>query len=394
MISTGSKSKDRLHLRSATEVHWIGLNRNWAEKRRLHAVLSVLPTILNISILSLSFADVNEAQQAIIFGLSTLRTLVVRACRFHPSTKPLPFSHVTALTLANTNMQTSHRLLTILATTVETLEIDYLDSTIGPILILQGGLIQFPKLSAISMRTLQYGIGLAISSTFKRYTSITTLHILFYLDLSQMSLEDSDLPALRSVKCRHDLAMRLIPNRPVRTFVEVRTSRHTGPWRLLNALSKTNAWITNLKVSVSEQFYSLLPYLATSLPHLEQLTLRYIRCGVPWLEASSPDRHPWQPPYNPPGAEAVILPKLKWVTFWVDLNQFHTNWRAEWSRTKYFCPALEVFECLCPADYGDHFDFGQLSEPDRAWKTRRLPDGTWEQQGPPPIPAQKLHTAP
>ena len=56
-------------------------------------------------------------------------------------------------------MQTNCRLLTILATTVETL-----DGTVGS--ILQDGLIDFPKLSAISMRTLQYGVGLAVSSTF------------------------------------------------------------------------------------------------------------------------------------------------------------------------------------------------------------------------------------
>ena len=400
VISTGWKSKDRLHLHSATEVHWIGLKHTWAEKRRFHAVLSVLSTIPNISSLSLYFADINEAQQATIFGLSTLRTLMVHSCRFHPSTKPLPSSHVTALKLANTDMQTSRRLLTILASTVETLEVYYFDGTIGS--ILQDGLIVFPKLSAISMRTLQYGIGLAISHTFKRYTSITTICILFYFDLSELSLDDSDLPALRSLKCRNDLAMRLIPKRPVKTFVEVRSSHDTGPWMLLNALSKTNARITNLKISVSDHFSSLLPSLATSLLHLEQLTLKCFSGGVPWLGASSPDHLSWQPPNSPPGAEAVILPKLKWVTIWVDLDQFkHTNRCFEWSRTKCFipvCPALEVFECLCSSYYGLRFDFGQPSEPDRAWKTRRLPDGTWERQVPPPIPtllpAKKLHAAP
>ena len=388
VISTGWKSKDRLHLRSATEVHWSCRKHNWTEKRRLQAVLSVLPTIPNIRLLSLYDADINFAQQAIIFGVSTLRTLDVHSCRFHPSTKPLPLPHVTELRLTNTDMQTTRRLLTILATTVETLEVGHLDGTIGP--ILQAGLIELPKLSAISMRRLQYGIRLAISSTFKRHTSITTICILFHFDLSGMSFDDSDLPALRSLQCRDNLAMRLIPKRPVTTFVEVRAPHEEGPWMLLNVLSETSVRITNLKISVSHHFSSLLSSLAASLPDLEQLTLKCFHNGVPWLGASSPDVLSWQPSHNPPGAAAVTLPKLKWVIIWVDHHQFkYTNWPSELLRKMYFipvCPALEVFECLSFSFYSFRADFGQPCEPDRAWKTQRLPDGSWEPQGPPPTP--------
>ena len=348
-------------------------------------MLSVLPTIPNIRLLSLYDADINPAQQAIIFGLSTLRALVVHSCRLHPSTKPLPMSRVTDLRLTNTDMQTTRHLLIRLATTVETLEVGHLDGTIGS--ILHAGLIELPKLSAISMRRRQYGIRPAISSIFKRYTSITTLCILFHFDFSGMSLDDSDLPALRSLQCRDNLAMRLIPKRPVTTFVEVRTSHEKGPWMLLNALSKTSVLITNLKISVPDHLSSLLLSLATSLPHLEQLTLKCLHSDVPWLRTSSPDHLLWQSP----GAADVILPTLKWVTILVDHLQFkHTNRSSEWLRKEYFmpvCPALEVFECLCFVSFNNlRLDFGQLSEPDRTWKTQRLPDGSWERQGPPPIP--------
>jgi len=183
--------------------------------------------------------------------------------------------------------------------------------------------------------------------------------------------------------------MRLIPKRPITTFVEViRASYEEGPWVLLDALSKTRARITNLKISVSDLFHSLLPSLATSLPDLEQLTLKCSHSGVPWLGASSPDHLSW---HYPSGAAAVILPKLKWVTILVDEDRFKpTYMSSEWLRKKLFvpfCPALEVFECLCFPFCNLRCDFGLPSGLDRAWKTRRLPDGSWERQGPPPIPS-------
>jgi len=316
---TGWKHRDRSYLRSATEVHWSGLKYNWAEVRRRHAVLSVLPTIPNIQLLSLYDADINFAQQAIIFGLSTLRTLVVHSCRLHPSTNPLPLSHVTTLRITNTDMQTTRHLLTILATTVETLEVGYPDHTIAP--ILQGGLIELSKLSAISLTRLPYGARLAISSTFKRYTSITTICILLHLDLLEMSLDDSHLPALRSLTCDHQLAMSLIPNRPVTAYVEVGSYREAGLLDLLNTLSKTSARITRLTIFIFDSLHSLLPSLATTLQSLEELTLRpYTRMS--WLGYHPPDLFSTLPLHNPYGTVAMILPILQRVVIWVTHIEF------------------------------------------------------------------------
>ena len=49
-------------------------------------------------------------------------------------------------------------------------------------------------------------------------------------------------------------------------------------------------------------------------------------------------------------------------------------------------PALEVFECLHLAVFIPSCGFDRLLEPKRAWKVRRLLNGSWERQGPPPIP--------
>ena len=382
VISTGWKRKDRLHLRSATEVHWRGLQRTWAENWRLHAILSVLPTIPNIRLLSLYGANINEAQQAIIFGISTLRTLVVQLCWFHPSTKPLPLSRVNALKFVNTSVQIIRRLLTLVASTVESLDVTYYGDPIGS--TLQDGLVELPKLSSITMKCRQQADGLAILDTFNQYKSITTIHILFDRSLPEVSFHHSDFPALRNVTCNHKLAVSLIPQRPVTAYVEIHSMRG-GRGKLLNSLSETRAKITHLKIVVSDEFYSLLPSLATSLPHLEQLTLRGLHRDTRWFE---PDVLSGQPSFNTPGAVDATLPKLKWVTYWVAnylLTDFPLEKVAETSLVP-VCPALEVFECLSFTVCTPEFVSASLPEPTRAWKARRLPDGSWERQGPPPIP--------
>ena len=399
VISTGWKCRDRLHLRSATQVFWRGLKQNWDEKWRLHAIVSVLPTIPNLRLLSLQNADINEAQQAIIFGLLSLRTLVVRSCRFHPSANPLPLSNVTTLKLAHNDLQTARHLLKIFAATVETLEVGYFDGTIGQ--VLQGGSIELRKLSTFTVKCQQPRTRSAILDTLRRCPSITTICVLLHDNLAGMSLHHSDLPALRSVTCNHQLAMRLIPKRPVTTYIEVVSSKDARPWALLHALSQTSAQITSLNLLVPDKFYSLLHALAPSLQHLEQLTLTSAYAPMLWLGARPPDHLSEQELHNPPGASAVILPKLKRVAIWVDYYLLiRTEYPPERLLKECFvpaCPVLEVFECLGVLHCA-RFQFGWLPEAKKAWKARRLPDESWEQQGPPPIPthvpAKKLYAVP
>jgi len=389
--STGWERKDLLHLRSATEVHWSASKRDSVVDLQLHAVLSVLPIIPNIQLLSLHNADINEAQQAIIFGLSTLRTLAVYFCSFHSSTNPMPDSHVTSLKLLRNDTQTTRHLLAILAATVEELEVD--GSAVG--LVRQGGLIHLPKLSTFTSNHPDPTSSRAILNAFKRYTSITTLNILFRLRRLDMSLHHSDFPALRSLTCRHRLAVGLIPERPVTSYVEVYYGEG-GPWELLDTLSKTRAGITNLKLCIPDNFCSRLLSLLTSLRHLEQLTLKLYS---PNKGVRLPDYLSGQPVHNLPGAEAMVLPKLKRVTIYVDDNQY-TSFSPEWLLNECFgpvCLALEEFEYLYLAVSSSSFQFYRFPEPTRAWMMRRLPDGSWERQGPPPIPiptpARTLHVA-
>ena len=389
--STGWKRKDHLHLRSATEVYWWNLKGRWAEKRRLHTVLSVLPIIPNIQLLSLNDAIINEAQQAIIFGLSTLRTLVVHSCQFRHSTRALPFSHINTLKLLRNDMQTTRRLITIAASTLETLEVHY---SYGTGSILEGGLIELPKLSTFTMTKYEYETSRVIWDTFKRYTSITTLYIRFHHNLPEISPHHSDFPALRSLTCDPHLAMSLIPKRPVTTYVEVFFLNGERLWALFNALSE--ARITNLTLFVPDDFSSLLPSLGTSLQHVERLTLRF--CAHEYSSGRAPYHLLGQPLHDPPGEAAVVLPKLKWVTISIDDQKF-TRYPPESLLEEGFvpvCPVLEVFEYLSFAFCDHGFD-----EPKRVWKVRRLPDGSWERQGPPPIPtptavptpAKTLHAA-
>jgi len=298
--STGWERKDLLHLRSATEVHWRprASKRDSVENLQLHAVPSVLLIIPNIRLLSLHNANINEAQQAIIFGLSTLRTLGVYFCCFHSSTNPIPDSHVTSLKLFRNDTQTTRHLLAILATTVEELVVD--GSAIR--LVQQGGLTHLPKLSTFTINHPDPTSSGAILNAFKRYTSITTLTILFHLKRSDMSLHHSDFPALRSLTCRHQLAVGLIPERPVTSYVEVYYDWEGGPWELLDTLSKTRAGITNLKLCVPDNFCSHLLSLLTSLRHLEQLTLKLYS---PNKGFRLPDYLSGQPVHNPPRAEAM-----------------------------------------------------------------------------------------
>ena len=381
-------NKDLLRLRSATDVHWRGRYEGLAEKRRFQAILSVLLTTANIRLLSLSNQIINETQQAIIFGISTLRTLEVHSCVFDPSTKPLPLSRVNALKCVGIDLQTIRRLLTLLATTVESLDVLYYDSTIGS--TLQDGLIELPKLSSFTMKRQPQAAGLAILNIFNQYKSITTVCITFEFNPPKVSFHHSDFPALRNVTCDQDLAVSLIPQRPVITYVETRSIREGGRERLFNSLSKTRAKITNLQLLVPIEFYSLLPSLATSLHHLEQLTLRSRDHDTGWLERYALDG--WRP-FNTPGAVVATLPKLKRITCWVVkyistdflLNEVVKTWAIS------LCPALEVFECLffsCTPDFEDD----RRPESARAWKVRRLPDamGAGSDRGPHPSPPPYL----
>ena len=385
---------NRLQLRSATEIHWY-----YTKKSRLHVLVSVLPTIPNIRLLSLFDDEITEVQQAIIFGLPTLRTLELSYCRFHPSTKPLPLSNVTALRLADNDIQTTRRLLTIVAPTLETLEFRYIEDTFGQ--HLQGELTKLHKLTTLKLVAHIFGVKPAMLETFKKCTSITTICILPFHDHALLSLHHSDLPALRSVTCDDQLAMTLIPKRPVKTYVQVLSRSLEEPSMLPDALSQTRARITSLKLHLPNSFYSLLPSLAPSLQHLEQLTLMSVMRPLVWYAARWPDQLSGQDLHNPSGAPAVVLPKLKRVEIWVDhSNLIGMEFTPERLLKECFipaCPALEVFECL--GARGLHnFHFGLLPEPKEAWKVRRLPDGSWERQGPPPIPthihANKLYAAP
>ena len=385
-----------LQLRSATEIRWYCPK---FEKSRLHVLVSFLPTIPNIRLLSLFGEEITEAQQAIIFGLPTLRTLVLDYCRFHPSTKPLPLSNVTALRLADNDIQTTRRLLTIVAPTLETLTFDFFEATFGQ--DLQGELTKLHKLTTLKLVAYTHGVKPTMLETFKKCTSITTICILPFHDHALLSLHHSDLPTLCSVTCDHQLAMTLIPKRPVKTYVQVLSRSLEEPSMLPDALSQTTAGITSLKLHLLNSFYSLLPSLAPSLQHLEQLTLMSVMRPLVWYAARSPDQLSGQDLHNPPGAPAVILPKLKRVEIWVNYSKLiDIEFPPERLLKECFipaCPALEVFECLGAHDlYKYHF--GLLPKPKEAWKVRRLPDGSWERQGPPPIPthihANKLYAAP
>jgi len=379
---TRLKRKHFLHLRAATEVHW-DVWRKGNENLQFHVLLSILPIIPNLRLLSLYNVSINEAQQATIFGLSTLRTLVVQYCRFHPSTNSIPHSHMTALKLTRNDMQTSRHLLSAFASTVEDLEVDPSHRTASCFLL--GGLIELPKVSTFTTTNWpEVADSRASFGIFKRYTSITTLHILFHLSLSDMSLHHLDLPALRSLTCHRQLAVGLIPKRPVATYVEVDCHLEEGPWRLFDSFSETRVGITNLKLFIPANFCSLLPSFATSLQHLEQLTLGL---RFPKEVYLSPNQLSRQPLHNP-GVGAVMLPKLRWMTVCVE-DYRYTSFSLEWLLKECFMPVslvLEEFECLYFAVPSYLFQLYQLPEPTLAWKVRRLPDGSWERQGPPPIP--------
>ena len=234
--------------------------------------------------------------------------------------------------------------------------------------------------------------GLAILNTFNQYKSITTVCITSEFNPPILSFHHSDFPALRNVTCDQDLAVSLIPQRPVTTYVEARSRKDGGRERLLNSLSKARAKITHLQLVGPNKFYSLLPSLATSLQHLEQLTIKGLHYSRGWCRGSVLSG---PPPFNTSGEVVATLPKLKRFTYLQEYHTFREFPLEEAVKTWVIpvCPALEVFECLF-FSYAPDFENDRLLEPARAWKIRRLPDGSWERQGPPPfptpVPAKKL----
>ena len=165
--------------------------------------------------------------------------------------------------------------------------------------------------------------------------------------------------------------MIIIPKWPVTTYVEIGFYRISGQLDLLNTLSKSRAHITRLTLFIPYATRSLLPSLATYLQHLEQLTLR------------SNAVMPWSPQVG------MILPKLKWVTVWI-ISRDWTS-RFEWLLEYIIptCPVLEVLECLGTATNYDLYE-DPPPKPALEWRVWRLPDGSWEHPGPPPIPTPSL----
>lgn len=106
------------------------------------------------------------------------------------------------------------------------------------------------------MENYGYGTTPAILDKFKQHTSITTLHVPVHHDPSYpipVHLS-SVLSALRSLTCNPRLALKLIPKRPVKNYVEIAFSYEDGFWRLFYGLSKARTWITDLKFFVPEFF--------------------------------------------------------------------------------------------------------------------------------------------
>jgi hypothetical protein len=379
--STGWKCKDRLYLRSAAEVHWSGSTRNWAEWARLHIVLSILPTIPNIRLLSLRGANINGAYQAVIFGIISLRILRVHSCRFFPTTRPLPVSHITVLRVADTSVQTHRYLLEVLATNLEAIEVSGFNETIDS--ALQDGLVAFPKLSSFVMACRNIFVSsLGTLKVLSPYTSITTLCIFTEYTIPDLpSFDRSFLPALRSLTCRCKLATALIPGRPVTTYVEVRCHPHGHYHGFFDALSKSSARVTSLHL-FARDLSSTLPLSDFSCQYLEQLTIE-CHCSSKYFPISGGWLH------RPP--RALVFPKLKRVQIWARCQKLigrppafmYQRLLQQWFIP--ICPALEVFECLL-ARFIEYVDFSRTPEPELEWKMRRLSDGRWEQQGTPPIP--------
>ena len=382
-----------MRLRLATEVRWRGLKESRAERKRLHVVLSVLPTIPHIRLLSLRNADIDEVQQNTIFGISSLRTLVVDSCQFVVPAKTLPRSHITALKLAQNDVRATRHLLTTLAPTLETISVDEYDVAVS--YILQTESVALPRLSTFIMEDIyHWGYYSAVMGTPKWYGSITTLCIRYCSCLSEFYFANSDLAALRILTSDYTLASRLIPGRPVTTYMEALCTRGVITRRVLPALSGSRERITNLHLFVHHDLYPALPSLASSCPHLAQLTLRTWYLPSAWLWSCARDCLLGRPFRGLPtsASAGAVFPRLKLVTILVNYSKYRDLppvFIYEWMLrgiVGLVCPALAWFECL-DVHHATVFEVGRPAEPKRAWKVRRQSDGSWERQGPPPIKA-------
>ena len=380
-----------MRLRLATEVHWRGLKKSRAERKRLRVVLSVLPTIPHIRLLSLRNADIDEGQQNTIFRISSLRTLVVDSCQFVVTAKPLPRSRITSLKLAHNDVRATRHLLTTLAPTLETINVDIYDMAASYILLNES--VALPRLSTFIMdNTYNWGYCLAVMGTPKRYGSITTLCIRYCSCLSEFSFTKSDLPALRILTSDYGQASTLIPGRPVTTYMEAPCIQRANTRGVLVALSGSRERITSLELFVHHDLYSVLPSLASSCQHIAQLTLQTSHIPSAWLWSCARDRLLGRPFRGLPTSASAVFPRLKRVKILVTYSKCRDlppvciyEWMLR-GIVVLVCPALTWFECL-DVHHTTPFDLDRPGEPKQAWKVRRQSDGSWEQQGPPPVKA-------
>lgn len=95
-------------------------------------------------------------------------------------------------------------------------------------------MVELARLTTFTMKYYEYGTSQTILDTFKRYTPMEILCILFDPNLSDISFS----PPLRFT-CDHHPAVDLIPKLPTTTHVENLFCWGERPWSFLHELSKT-----------------------------------------------------------------------------------------------------------------------------------------------------------
>jgi hypothetical protein len=380
-----------------------------SDARSFRFMLSSLSQSISLCTLSVTNIDIAEAQQIIVFSLPSLRTLKLHNSHMRPTTKPLPTSRITHLTLSNPIAGPPiFHLLRHVASSLETIEL----MARHPINVEVLSGFQAGRLHLLNLRLCVYPWQAhdgPLDTSFiwrsvEQHASITSLEVSKTCGILLLRPDPQLLPNLRDLTCDRDIASVIVPGRPVTSYQQLPdfvTVRSNDPALFVTSLAKSQAGIRRARLLINCSFAEYLHIVARQLPLLEMLDIfvpndwtmsrqdpfylssieetegfAYSSLFGRWVQSPACD---WS------------LPSLRYLRVYIERPIENHPYCIPRDECREFFknhflpkfPGLKVFECRAVSSPAAMVE-GEEVPQEWQWKVKRKGNGEWEEQVEPP----------
>jgi len=328
-------------LSSARAIDWSSQkNHNWWKKRSSDSlsvsgasfrhVLSIISGPSSLHTLVLTWLNVKPAQQQLILSIKSLRFLKLINSSFVPTPMVLPRSSITTLWLEDPSVAPIKHLLTLLASSLETLRSR--GPWPGAINVL--GSTQLPRLTFFEELYQEH------FPRWEHFASFSNIKVLIISSFGIHFPPKDILPHLTYLCAPHNIASALLPGRPVRTY-------HMHPNYFCCGLPHSRPplaevapdaqHVEELQLSTRMPPGELVEHLAMHFPNLVRVRLMMVEFPLPTNEESA---------LVPPSGSAYVHHSLREIDIGfhrVKGRPFPSEscWNAL-TTLKGICPGLEV----------------------------------------------------